>query len=151
MPGRGCWAQRSGLCCAACPRRLDCPRHFPRSRSLSLCPWSSVCLGVSPACSSGCRLTFQTSVCIPDPVLRKLCDSQIFSPVCGSSPHPLNSIINKKESLTSDSFMDRALGTFPRTQGFTQGHRLSSALPSTSYVVSGLTLSFHFRSFLPKL
>ena len=70
-----------------------------------------------------CSLIFQGAVCILDPVLGKLCDFQILSPVCGLSPHPLNSIINKKESLTSDSFLDHAFGAFLRTPCLTQGHK----------------------------
>ena len=70
-----------------------------------------------------CSLIFQGAVCILDLVLCKLCDFQILSPVCGLSPHPLNSIINKKESLTSDSLLDHAFGTFLRTPCLTQGHK----------------------------
>ena len=93
-----------------------------------------------------CSLIFQGSVCILDPVLCKLCDFQIFSPVCGLSPHPLNSIINKIESLTSDSLMDHALGTFLRTPSSPKVTKASS-MHLLKLVVSGLTLSFHFTSF----
>lgn len=76
-------------------------------------------------------LVFRRAQYTLGPVLYKPCNFQTLFPVCGSSSHSPDSIINKTRAFHFDSFMDYAFGGVSQNSVLNpRSQRLSSASAS---------------------